>query len=456
MFDHDIWIVEVAAIEDDGITKRLVEPVEIEGGEGGPVGEDEEGVSVVGRGIRAVDVAEIGTGGKSLLSALDGCGIVGSDGAALGEEHLDEVNCRRLADVVGLTFEGEAENADALAAKIPEGRADFVEEAPLLLAIYLFDFGEEIEVDTHLLGDGTEGGDILGKTGSAITDAWTEKLWSDAAVEAHAAGDLLYVGVGGFAEVRHGVDEGDFEGKEGVGGVLDDLGALCGGEEERRGLGAVTKAGDGVAALVVFPTGEGKIDSIEDGSGSVTVGTDDDAVGMEEVGDGCSFAEELGIGDDVEEVPGGSVALHRTGNPLVGVDGNGALFDDDFVTGEGTGDLAGDGFDVGEIGVARLALRSAYSNEDGFALAGGFGEIGHEADFGVAVLFEELRQVVFVDERVAALKSFDFAFVIVHTDDIVAHFGEADGSDQADISRSYDCNFDVFTHDWCVRPQCRG
>ena len=36
-------------------------------------------------------------------------------------------------------------------------------------------------------------------------------------------GDLLDVGVGRLAQVGDGVDEGDFHGQEGVGGVLDDL-----------------------------------------------------------------------------------------------------------------------------------------------------------------------------------------------------------------------------------------
>jgi hypothetical protein len=38
----------------------------------------------------------------------------------------------------------------------------------------------------------------------------------------------------------------------------------------------------------------------------------------------------------------------------------------------------------------------------------------------------------------------------------VAHFCEANRGDQADISRSDDGNFDVFTHDWGVSPHCRG
>ena len=59
-----------------------------------------------------------------------------------------------------------------------------------------------------------------------------------------------------------------------------------------------------------------------------------------------------------------------------------------------------------------------------------------------------------VDERIAALKRGDFAFVIVDTDDVVAHFGKTDGGNQADISRADNGNFDVFAHSGDVIPHC--
>ena len=83
-------------------------------------------------------------------------------------------------------------------------------------------------------------------------------------------------------------------------------------EVSRSGGGSATLQMPGMApaALVVVAAGEGSVDGVEDGGGALAVGADDDAVGMEEVGDGGSFAEKLGIGDDVEEVAGDAVALH--------------------------------------------------------------------------------------------------------------------------------------------------
>ena len=199
MFHHDIGIVKVATVDDDGITKGLVEPVKVQGGEFRPVGKDDQSIGVLGRSIGVGYITKIGPGRKHLLGALDRCGVIGSDRTALGKQHLDDIDRGRFADVVGLSFEGQAQNADAFAAKGPQGGTDLIEEAPLLLGVDLFDFGEESEVDAQLLGHGTEGGYVLGKAGAAVADTGAEEPSADAAVEAHAAGYLLHVGVGGFA-----------------------------------------------------------------------------------------------------------------------------------------------------------------------------------------------------------------------------------------------------------------
>ena len=180
--------------------------------------------------------------------------------------------------------------------------------------------------------------------------------------------------------------------------------------------------------------------------GALAVGPDDDAVGMKEVGDAVPSRRNSGLETTSKRWRATPLRSIERVDPLVGVDGNGAFLDDDFVAGDGACDLAGDRFDVGEIGIAGLALRGSDGNEDGFAFAGCFGKVGHEANPGVAVLLKELGKIVLVDEGVPALESGDFAFVVVDTDDVVADLGEADGSNQTDISRSDDGDFDVFTH----------
>ena len=59
-------------------------------------------------------------------------------------------------------------------------------------------------------------------------------LRADAVVEADAARNLLHVGAGPLAQVRHLVDEGDLGRQEGIGRILDELGRAPAGEQQRR------------------------------------------------------------------------------------------------------------------------------------------------------------------------------------------------------------------------------
>ena len=76
---------------------------------------------------------------------------------------------------------------------------------------------------------------------------------------------------------------------------------------------------------------------------------DDDAVGLHEVLDGEAFAEEFGVADDVTFDAGLAVTLDGFGDFVAGLDGHGALIDDDLVIGHGRGDFTGDPFDEARI-----------------------------------------------------------------------------------------------------------
>ena len=147
-------------------------------------------------------------------------------------------------------------------------------------------------------------------------------------------------------------------------------------EVSRRGGGSAGVQGPAMAAgaLVILAAGEWSIDAVEHSGGALAVRADDDAIGMKEVDDGGSFAKELRVGDDVEEIAVDAIAFDGASNPLIGVDGNRAFFDDDLVTGDGAGNLAGDGFHIGEVGVAGLALGGPDGDKDGLALPGGLSQ----------------------------------------------------------------------------------
>ena len=75
---------------------------------------------------------------------------------------------------------------------------------------------------------------VLGEARAAEARAGMQELAADAAVEADAARHVVHVGADLLAEIGDLVDEGDLGREEGVGRVLDQLGGLEVGEDDRR------------------------------------------------------------------------------------------------------------------------------------------------------------------------------------------------------------------------------
>ncbi len=110
------------------------------------------------------------------------------------------------------------------------------------------------------------------------TRAGLEELVADARVVAHAEGDVLDVGAHRLAHRRHRVDEGDLGGEEGVGGVLDRLGGGRIGDDHR--------------------SGDAEVQRLDSNRRGLVLGSDDDAIRVEEVVDGRALAEELRVRHD--------------------------------------------------------------------------------------------------------------------------------------------------------------
>jgi hypothetical protein len=306
-------------------------------------------------------------------------------------QHLfHDVEGRRFADIVGAAFEGQAEDADFLATEGPQSGADFLEEAAFLFLVDLLDFLEEREVDAELVGDVAECGDVFRETGAAVAYACAQELGTDAAIHAHAAGHFFNVGADRLADVGDDVDEGNFGGEKRVRCVLDDLGRFGRGEQDGRCVAFAVRSGDSIGRLVIFAGREGLVNGLQQIAGAIGVGSDDDAVGVEEVDDGGAFAEELGIGGHVEQFAGDAVSFDDAADPLVGVNGDRAFFNDDFVLIDGAGDFAGDRIDVGEVCAAGTALRRSYGDENGLRGFGGGSKVAGELDGLAAMASQEL------------------------------------------------------------------
>src|SRR5258708_37776322 len=137
---------------------------------------------------------------------------------------------------------------------------------------------------------------VLGKTETSIAEACVEELAANARVEAHGMGDFLDVGADFFAEIGDDVGVTDFQRKKRIRSVLDELGAVDGGDEEfgfvARGAGAVVHW----AAEALFENGA--VDFAEFRGGGGILDADDDAVRMEKGKNSGGFPEKRRSGSD--------------------------------------------------------------------------------------------------------------------------------------------------------------
>ena len=162
---------------------------------------------------------------------------------------------------------------------------------------------------------------------------------------------------------------------------------------------------------------------------------------MLEVGDGCAFAQKLGVGCDSElsvRAPLGDDALHL----VAGADRHGRFGDDHLVAVEHRGDVLRGLEHVGEIGVAVAAPRGrADGDEHRLRCLDRAGKVGREGQPVLAhVLGDQLRQAGLEDRHLAALQRRNLVGVVVDAGHGVAEVGKAGPRHKADISGSDHCH----------------
>ena len=245
-----------------------------------------------------------------------------------------------------------------------------------------------------------------------------EEFAADPVVEPDAARDLLDIAADLFAQIGDFVDEGDLGRQEGVGGVFDQFGGAPAGVEDRR--------------LVEI---ERPIEIRHHLFGALVRRPHDDAVGMLEVLDRRTLAQEFRIGHHrhIRIRPG---LRHDPLHLVAGPDRHGRLGDDDGEPRNRGRDLARRGEDVTEIGMAVAApRRRADGDEHRFGLGYRPGQVGCEVEALLAHIDgHQPVEVGFEDRNVAVAQAGDLGGVLVDAGDVVTEIGKAGPGHEPDIS----------------------
>ncbi len=178
-------------------------------------------------------------------------------------------------------------------------------------------------------GDPAERADVLRETRSTEAEPGVEKGFTDTAIRADAGHDVGHVGADALAHGGDLVDERDLRGQERVGGVLDHLGGPHVGRDDRRA--------------------QRRVEIAHRGFGGGVRNAEDDAIGMHEICDRRTFAQKLGIRQDLDVVAGGVVLADDRGDEVARLDRDRGLVDDELGGVERFGDLARRRADVAQI-----------------------------------------------------------------------------------------------------------
>lgn len=428
---HLVGVEDQAAVEEEGgFFHVVVNALPVEGFEFVPLGHDGDGVRIlagfvgIAVGLQVISVV-VGRAGAEVVEVGEhlrfvNFGVVDADVGTVFEELVGDVDGGRFAGVVGVFFEGPAEQGDLFGRHGVEERGDdFCAKALFLVVVHaddLFPVAGDVG-QAEVVAEVYEVEDVFLEAGAAESDGGFEEFGADARVGADGAGDFFDVGAGGFAEGRNAVDAADALGEEGVGGEFGEFGAPDVGGEE------------------AFAGDPGGVDLDEGFGGCAALfglfAANEDTVGVEQVLDGGAFGEEFGVGEDLVFVAVAGCAEDAF-DGFGGADWEGGFFDDDFVAVGFFGDLAGAEFDEFEVGGFAFAYAVGFggrvdADEDHVGGADGSGDVGGVEEVFASDFFDDGLEAGFVDREVGRVPGVD-AFG-VDVDDVEGDVGVFLGHD---------------------------
>src|SRR5215813_12565057 len=230
---------------------------------------------------------------------------------------------------------------------------------------------------------------ILGKARSTISNPGPQKTRSDTSIAANALTNILNVGAYRLAHVCHSIDQKNLHRQKCVTGMLDELRTLGRSFNVGRGYRCAVRFGNCIGSLEIAPVDERAIHIAQVGKGAGGVAADHNPVWVKEIFDCTSLTQELRIRDHVELFSTASIQDHGTFHPCAGIDGNGALFDNNLVPIDSAGDVASHRFNMGKISLPVNGNRSSNSDEDDERFSNRLTQFSRETQVGAAMAIEE-------------------------------------------------------------------
>lgn len=335
------------------------------------------------------DVVALSKGTEKLLDLrLDNQRVTArvKDGDLTGtllKESLDHLKSGSLTGIGGVLLEGKAENSNLLANKgVVEALDDTVGETVTSVLVHLDNLAPVLSDlgKTHGLGKVDEVENILLEAAATETDTSHQELVTNTGVNTDSLGDLIDISTGLLADGGDGVDGRNTLGQHRVGNELGKLGRPdVGGQDTLARDPSVVNLDESLGSPL---TG---------GSGGRT---DKNTVRVEEIVDGGTGSQELGVGENLE-VNARTIHVKSISNKLSSSARNSRLLDNDSTL---TGVLSNDtsnslesGHVSGAAGTNTTVLGGGVDgNKDNIGLADVLSNIGREEQVGLALIDGDL------------------------------------------------------------------
>jgi hypothetical protein len=363
-----------------GRGRRLVaELVELSSNDDGGTGL----ASIVGIAVDS-DVVSLSEGSEELLDlSLDNqrvtAGIEDSHlTGALLKKGLDHLKSGSLTGIGGVLLESKAKNGNLLANEgVVEALDDTVGETVTGILVHLDNLAPVLSDlgKTHGLSKVDEVENILLEATATETNTSHQELVTNTGVNTDSTGNLIDISASLLANSGDGVDGGDTLSQHRVGNKLSELG--------RPDVG-------GQNALARNP---GVVNLDESLGSSLTGGgrsrTDQDTVRVEEIVDGGTGSQELGVGENLE-MDTRAVHVKSISDKLGSSARNSRLLDNDGTLAGVLSNDAGDSLESGHISGAAgtnttVLGGSVNGNQDNIGLANVLGNVGGEEQVGLAL-----------------------------------------------------------------------
>ena len=282
-------------------------------------------------------------------------------------------------------------------------------------------FLEQIEWHPQLITDGRKRRQIFGKAGAAITQPGIEKRASNPLVHPHALSHFFHIRPRRITDGRKVIDVRNLERKKTIGSVFDQFSTVDVGDQYRRHKGG--------------------IQFLHEGHRPRAIGSDDNTVGVQQVGDRRSFAQKLRVTDHIK-INGRRIPTDGFRHLLPRPDRHRALVDDHFVSLDDRGNVTRHFFNIAQIHTAIGIRRRRHGNEHDIRKVHAFFGIGGELEPPARHrLLHDFLKTRLVNGNLASQQRLDFLRVAVHAHHMVPDLGETSARGESNVTGTNDGQF---------------